>query len=193
MLPLLSIHVSNQMNRTFQSTYLKDRTLAIIMFIGGGSLMCIEIIAGLTIAPFFGSSVFVWGSVIGVFMGALSVGYVVGGRIAERSQKLRSLALMLLLSGLMILLVPWYGGAVCRALLELPLATFFSALLPFAASFLLYFAPTALLGMITPFAVRLAARDLSGIGTVVGSLYAWNALGSVTGGLLTTFVLSTVL
>ena len=57
------------------------------MFIAGGSLMCVEIIAGLTIAPFFGSSVFVWGSVIGVFMGALSLGYLAGGKIAERSQK----------------------------------------------------------------------------------------------------------
>jgi spermidine synthase len=186
------IHFSREMNRTFQNANLRDRTLAIIMFIGGGSLMSLEIIAGLTIAPFFGSSVFVWGSVIGVFMGALSLGYLVGGRLAERSQKPRNLALMLLLSGLTVLLIPWYGGAVCRALLESQLPSSFSVALPFAASLLLYFVPTALLGMITPFAVRLAARNLSGVGAVVGSLYAWNAFGSVTGGLATTFILSTL-
>ena len=185
------MHPSREISRTLQNRYLQDRTLAVIMFIAGGSLMCVEIIAGLTIAPFFGSSVFVWGSVIGVFMGALSLGYLAGGKIAERSQKPRNLALMLLLSGLTVLLVPWYGGAVCRALLESHLPSSFSAVLPFAASLLLYFAPTALLGMITPFAVRLAATNLSGVGTVVGSLYAWNTLGSVTGGLVTTFVFST--
>jgi spermidine synthase/MFS family permease len=179
------------MNQPLKSTYLKERTLAIIMFLAGGSLMCVEVIAGLAIAPFFGSSVFVWGSVIGVFMGALSVGYLAGGKIAERSQKLGILALMLLLSGLMVLLVPWYGGAVCRALFESHPPAFFSAVLPLTATILLYFAPTALLGMITPFAVRLAAKNLSGVGTVVGRLYAWNALGSVTGGLVTTFILST--
>ena len=183
---------SREMSRTPQNASLNDGTLAIIMVIAGGALMCLEIIAGLTIAPFFGSSVFVWGSVIGVFMGALSLGYVVGGKIAGRSQKPGDLALMLLFSGLTVLLVPWCGGAVCRALLESHLPASFSSVLPFVAAFILYFAPTALLGMITPFAVRLGARNLSGVGTVVGSLYAWNALGSVTGGLATTFILSTL-
>jgi spermidine synthase len=183
---------SREISRTPQNASLNDGTLAIIMVIAGGALMCLEIIAGLTIAPFFGSSVFVWGSVIGVFMGALSLGYVAGGKIAGRSQKPGNLALMLLSSGLTVLLVPWCGGAVCRALLESHLPASFSSVLPFVAALVLYFAPTALLGMITPFAVRLGTRNLSGVGTVVGSLYAWNALGSVTGGLATTFILSTL-
>jgi hypothetical protein len=141
---------SREISRTPQNASLKDGTLAIIMVIAGGSLMCLEIIAGLTIAPFFGSSVFVWGSVIGVFMGALSLGYLAGGKIAGRSQKPGNLALMLLLSGLTVLLVPWCGGAVCRALLESHLPASFSSVLPFVAALVLYFAPTALLGMITP-------------------------------------------
>src|SRR4030042_2479431 len=127
------------MKKTLKTSYLKERTLAIIMFIAGGSLMCVEIIAGLTIAPFFGSSVFVWGSVIGVFMGALSVGYLAGGKMAEKWQKLGILALMLLFSGLMVLLVPWYGRAVCRALIESHPPAFLSAVLPLAATVLLYF------------------------------------------------------
>ena len=154
--------------------------------------MCLEIIAGITIAPFFGSSVFVWGSVIGVFMGALSFGYLAGGKVAERSQKHANLCLMLLLCGLTVLLVPWYGAAFCRTLLESRPGSFIPAALPLVAALSLYFAPTALLGMIIPFGVRLGAKNLSGVGTVVGSLYAWNALGSVAGGLVTTFVLSTL-
>jgi spermidine synthase len=165
-----------------------DRLLALTMFIAGGCLMCVEIIAGLTIAPYFGSSIFVWGSVIGVFMGALSLGYVLGGKLAKRMQRSLILCLLLLCSGLFVLFVPWYGGAVCRILSGCRLPSPYGILLPLAAAALLYFPPTTLLGMISPLAVRLAAGNVPKVGGVVGRLYAWNALGSVAGGLATTFL-----
>jgi spermidine synthase/MFS family permease len=160
------------------------------MFITGGCLMNIEVTAGLTIAPFFGSSVFVWGSVIGVFMAGLSLGYAVGGRLAERSQRLLLLSALLLASGLLVLLVPWYGKTVSRLLLGFDAPSSLSPALPLAAAALLYFPPTALLGMISPVAVRIRAKEVRRVGSVVGRLYSWNALGSVAGGLVTTFILA---
>ncbi len=165
-----------------------DRLLKLTMFVAGGCLMSIEIVAGLTIAPFFGSSVFVWGSVIGVFMGALSLGYALGGRWSNRPQRVLTLALLLLFSGLLVLLVPLYGGAACRLISGSLIPSPYNVILPLAAACLLYFPPTTLLGMISPLAVRLAATNAPTVGAIVGRLYAWNALGSVAGGLATTFL-----
>jgi spermidine synthase/MFS family permease len=159
------------------------------MFIAGGCLMNVEIIAGLCIAPFFGSHVFVWGSVIGVFMAALSLGYILGGRLAERPQRAFLLSACLFASGILVLLVPWYGRAVCRMLLGFDLPSPLTPLLPLAAAAILFFPPTLFLGILSPLAVKIGARDIPGLGTAVGRLYGWNALGSVAGALVTTFVL----
>src|SRR5687768_16105057 len=68
--------------------------VSILVFIGGFSVMSLELLAGRVLAPYFGSSVHVWGSVIGVFMLALSIGYLLGGSLSTRRPRLGALGVL---------------------------------------------------------------------------------------------------
>ncbi len=169
------------------------RGLGFAVFSAGAVLMCVEIVGGLTIAPYFGSNVFVWGSVISVFMGALALGYMAGGKAADAGPRAWMLGGLLGAAGVLVLLVPWLGPVVNRALLEADLGQWLNPLRALAAVAALFFLPSMLLGMISPIAVRIASTGLGSIGRVVGRLYALNTLGSVGGALATTFVLTVFL
>jgi len=162
----------------------------LLVFVAGGCLMIVEIIGGRAIAPYFGSNVYVWGSVLGVFMGALSVGYALGGRVADASPRPWLLPALALGAACLVALVPTLGAPVCEWLLRTQPGPALRPLLPLAAAMGLYFLPSVLLGMIVPVAVRAAARSAASVGRVVGRVYALNALGSVAGALLCTFVLA---
>jgi spermidine synthase len=152
----------------------------------GGVLMALEILSSRILAPYFGNSVYVWGSIISVFLGALSLGYLWGGRLADRQPHLAALARLLALA------------AVCEEALLLAgprLAAAFGAwtgaspggtLLAAAA---LFGPASVLLATVSPYAVRLAARDLGQLGGTAGRLFALSTLGSLGGTLIATFVL----
>ena len=165
--------------------------LGLLVFAGGACLMGVEIVGGLAIAPYFGSNVFVWGSVISVFMGALSLGYVLGGMVADTNPGGGTLSALTLAAGALVAVVPLIGPRLCRALLRADLGPGLNPLLPLVAVVLLYFLPTMLLGMISPVAVRIASAALTSVGRVTGKVYAVTTLGSVFGALLSTFVLVT--
>ncbi|MFW6158377.1 MAG: fused MFS/spermidine synthase, partial [Planctomycetota bacterium] len=163
--------------------------LGLLVFAAGACLMCVEIIGAMAIAPYFGSTVYVWGSVLAVFMGALSLGYVLGGRVADVRPDVRVLSLLAVGAGLLVMLVPLAGAPVCGTLLRVDAGAVLNRLRPLVALLLLFFLPSMLLGMITPVAVRIASTALATVGRVVGRLYALNTLGSVVGALVSTFVL----
>ena len=164
--------------------------LGALVLVAGAGLMCAELIGGMTVAPYFGSNVFVWGSVISVFMAALSVGYVLGGSLANKGSSAGALSALAALAGLLVLAVPVICQPVCETLLSVDLGPAFNSLRPLAAVAIIYFLPTMLFGMILPVAVRIASTTLSTVGSVVGRLYALNALGSVAGALGTMFLLA---
>ncbi len=163
--------------------------LSLIVFAAGACLMCFEIIGAMTVAPYFGSTVYVWGSVLAVFMGALSLGYVLGGRVADVRPDVRLLSLLAAVAGLLVMVSPLIGPAVCGLLLRVDAGVVLNRFRPLIALALLFFLPSMLLGMITPIAIRVASTALSTVGSVVGRLYALNAVGSVVGTLIATFVL----
>ena len=162
--------------------------LGLTMFLSGACMMCIEIAGGLTIAPFFGSTVFVWGAVITVFMAGLSSGYALGGRIADRAASSIVLAAILFSAGVLAAVAPFAGKFVCE--LFAPFRSASTALAPSLAAIVLFFAPSMLLGMTAPLCVRLASTSLDRLGRTVGRLYAFNALGSVAGALAGAFIFS---
>lgn len=155
-----------------------------VVFAGGAVLMALEILSSRLLAPRFGSSVYVWGSIISVFLAALSVGYWWGGRLADRTPTMGGLGRMvtwaaatqvvLLLTGprLADLLGIWTGAA--------PWGTLVAATALFAP-------PSLLLATISPYAVRLAARDIEHLGHTAGRLYALSTVGSLVGTLGATF------
>lgn len=157
-----------------------------VVTVCGGVLMALEILSSRVLAPHFGNSVYVWGSIISVFLAALSLGYLLGGRLADRQPSIASLGRLLALA------------AACLAALQLfsaPLAAWLGALTggkpsgTLLAASVLFGPASVLLATVSPWAVRLAARDLGVLGKTAGQLFAFSTLGSLAGTLVATFLL----
>ncbi len=157
--------------------------LYFIVFLTGASVMVIELLGTRLIAPFYGASLYVWSSLISVTMIALAIGYFVGGRWADRAKR-TGLSLIIALAALFTLLIPLATRPVLLA--TDPLGLRGGA---FVSSLILFFPSLTMLGMVSPFAIKLATARLEGIGTSSGSIYAVSTVGSVIGTLLLGFFL----
>ena len=158
--------------------------LAATTFVCGGVIMTVELVAARAIAPLFGSSIYVWTSVIGVTLLALAIGYLAGGQLIDRWPNQSLLCGVLLLAGAS-LLVPVYA----RHAVLVPASRFglrFGSLL---ACTVLFGPPLLVLGTVAPIAVRLYSRSLEHLGKEVGLLYSVSTVGSFVGTLLTGFFL----
>jgi hypothetical protein len=152
----------------------------------GCFVMAIELLGGRLLAPFFGSSIYVWGAIITVFMLALSLGYLVGGRWSLRQPSLTRLAVILLVAAVTALpvvlgadqLLDWLSARVS----DPRTGSLLGALL-------LFLVPTAVSGMVSPYAVRLLVEDRQRSGERAGRLYFVSTFGSALGTLLTSFYL----
>jgi len=160
-----------------------------IVFLCGAIVMSYEILGSRVLAPNFGNSVFVWGSLISVFLAGLSSGYYLGGKIADIKPSIRKLAVIIVLPGLMMIGFPLYGSPISDLIFALDLGIRLSPLL---ASLILFFIPAVFLGMVSPYTVKLMICSLHTSGTTVGTLYAISTLGSIVGTLFTSFYLITV-
>lgn len=158
----------------------------LLAFSGGFVIMALELMGGRLLAPYFGSDIYVWGSIITVFMLSLSLGYLIGGRLTLRPTSLFRLGLIfsaaaVLLYPLMLISEPtmeWIFGHI-----EDPRYGSLTACL------FLFFIPTVILGMISPYCVRLLVDNTASAGAVAGRLYFVSTLGSALGTLLTSFYL----
>ena len=164
--------------------------LRLIAFISGAALMGLEIVGSRVLAPYFGSSVFVWGSLIAVVLAALSIGAYSGGRLADRMPSGPPLAGLLGLAGVMALVLPWVAAAVNRAVFVADLGPRGGPLL---ASVVLFAIPGVALGAVTPFIVRMLADRVDRVGGVAGTVSALSAAGSIIGTLGTAFYLIPVM
>ncbi len=160
--------------------------VAVTVFGCGWVLMALEILGGRMLAPDFGSGVSVWGSVISVFLLALSVGYYLGGLVSQRFPAGAGLALVILLAAASILPVAWWHRALGERIVEMELSEQWGSLL---AAGTLFFVPSALLGAVSPYAVRLVTRSVTAAGASAGTLYALSTVGSFLGCLTTAFYL----
>ncbi|MBI2972360.1 MAG: fused MFS/spermidine synthase [Armatimonadetes bacterium] len=160
--------------------------LRLVVFGSGAVLMGLEIVGSRILAPYFGSSVYVWGSLISIFLAALSLGYYLGGMTADRWPKPGMLAATLSVAGVLILLLPVISRPVLEAFSNWDFGPRMSPLL---ASIVLFVLPSILMGATSPFAIKLAATDLATVGHTAGILYAISTAGSIVGTLLTAFVL----
>jgi spermidine synthase len=154
------------------------------VFVSGAVLMALEMTGSRVLAIHFGSSIYVWGAIIGIFLAALSLGYYSGGMLADKKPTFFLLNLLLLIAGFWLMLIPFYANATCRAVLRLNPG---ERLGPLLSTTILFGGPSVLLGMVSPYSVRLAARELERMGNVSGRLYALSTFGSIAGTLLTAF------
>lgn len=148
----------------------------------GAAVMVIEVLGSRVVGPFFGVSLFVWTSLISVTMISLALGYWFGGVLADRRGHSSDLYALIAAAGVCVLLIPWLKAPVLEACLPLGLRTG-----AFVSSLILFGPALLLLGCVSPYLVKIAARTVSNIGRTVGGLYALSTVGSVAGTALTGF------
>ncbi len=160
--------------------------VAITVFGCGWVLMGLEIVGGRMLSPDFGSGVWTWGSIISVFLAALSIGYFVGGLLSQRCPHGLGLAVVIFAAAVSIVPVAIWHRTASGWFADLGLHERWGALLAATA---LFFVPSMLLGMVSPYAVRLVTQDVTTVGTRAGTLYAISTVGSCLGCLFTSFYL----
>lgn len=159
-------------------------TAYIITFIASFCILVIEIVAGRILAPFVGVSLYTWTSIIGVVLTGISIGAYLGGRLADRFPRRKTLGWLLLLSGMTTLLIPPVTNLV--AAYHFPVSLMVRILI---VTVITFFIPSCVLGMISPVVVRLAIQNVEGMGRIVGKIYAVSTLGSILGTFATGFFL----
>ena len=163
--------------------------ISVIVFICGAVVMSFEILGSRVLAPNFGSSVFVWGSLISVFLTGLSAGYYLGGRIADRNPSSRKLGLMIIAPGVLFLTFPLYSAPITDWIFIQDLGVRLS---PLIASLVLFLLPSFFLGIVSPYTAKLMICSLHTSGKTIGTLYALSTFGSIIGTLVTSFYLITI-
>jgi spermidine synthase len=157
---------------------LKKHFLELIVFFCGAVVMIYEIAGSRVLGPYLGTSIFIWTSLIGIILGSLSLGYWLGGRLADRKPTFSALAWIILLSAVLVGITTM----IKEPFLTL-LPRFISGLKwqSVIASIILFAPASVFLGMVSPYAVRLKIKALQTSGTTVGQLYAISTFGSIAG------------
>jgi spermidine synthase len=154
------------------------------VFVSGAVVLGMEIAASRVLAPFFGNSLFVWGSLIGVVLAGLALGYWAGGWLADRLPTPAVLAGVMGLGALFVLAIPALDEPVLEAIVRWDPGP---RLNPLFAAIALFGAPSVILAGVAPIAVRLRARSLTTLGQTAGRLFAISTAGSIAGTFATAF------
>jgi hypothetical protein len=152
----------------------------------GFYVMLVELLSGRLIAPSFGSSIYVWGSVIFVFMLGLSIGYLLGGIYSRFQPSVVRLCGILITSALTTVPILLFGTAVLDFVFNTITDPRFGSLVTCLGLFLV---PTIFAGMVSPYAIRIIVKNKESSGHDAGYLYFISTLGSSFGTLLTAFYL----
>jgi spermidine synthase len=157
------------------------------VFITGASVLILEVVAVRILSPYYGNTIFTVSSVISVILLALSVGYYVGGALADRRPSLEWFFSIILAGGVLLLAFHLIGIVTLPKIG--PALSIVSG--PLVSAGLLFLAPALLLGAVAPYAVKLhsLAAPNTGVGRTAGAIFFWSTLGSITGSLLAGFVL----
>ncbi len=160
----------------------KPLYLLFTVFISGMTTLAVELSASRLLDPYFGTSNVVWANLIGLILVYLSVGYFIGGRLADRYPHPRVLYSITGVAAVLIGAVPFIARPVLL-LASRGFATYSAGLLlgSFIGVLLLFALPVTLLGFVSPFAIRLAMRDVRSAGDIAGRIYGISTLGSILG------------
>ncbi len=156
--------------------------LILLVFVAGACSLAVELSASRLLAPYFGTSLFVWANLIGLILLYLTIGYYIGGRLADRYPRPGVLYLLTTIAAFLIGLIPF----ISRPILSWSLTSFatysVSVFYGSLVSVILLFAiPMILLGCVSPFAIRLRIEQVGKSGHTAGQLYALSTAGSILG------------
>ncbi|MGA8247996.1 MAG: fused MFS/spermidine synthase [Nocardioides sp.] len=169
---------------------IQSRSLEVLVFAVGAGALGAEIAAARLMAPWFGASTIVWANTIAIVLLSLSLGYALGGRLADRDPRPAGLARIVLTASVLLAIVPFVSGPFLRqaanAVDRLSAAIFIGSLVGVGV---LVAIPLLLLGMVSPYALRLAVDRVDATGRTAGRLYAISTLGSLVGTFLAALLL----
>jgi predicted membrane-bound spermidine synthase len=169
---------------------IRSRSLELLVFTVGAGALGAEIAAARLMAPWFGASTIVWANTIAIVLLSLSVGYAVGGRLADRDPRPAGLARIVLTASVLLAIVPFVSGPFLRlaatAVDQISAAIFVGSLVGVGV---LLAIPLLLLGMVSPYALRLAVDTVDATGRTAGRLYAISTVGSLVGTFLAALLL----
>lgn len=157
---------------------MKKYFLEIVVFLCGAVVMIFEIVGSRVLGPYLGTSIFIWTSLIGIILGSLSLGYWIGGIVADRRHSYSLLAWIILLAALSIGLTTLVKETFLVYLPHLIAGLKWQSV---TASIFLFAPASIFLGMVSPYAVRLKIKALQTSGSTVGTLYAISTVGSIAG------------
>ncbi|NQV71244.1 MAG: fused MFS/spermidine synthase [Pseudohongiella sp.] len=146
--------------------------------------MTIEMLGARIMAPYFGGSLSVWGSIITVFMLALSLGYLIGGRLSTRNPNPVTFAMFFIGAAVFSLPIILFADSIMKPIFMAIEDPRYGSLL---ASLFIYLIPTSILGMISPYSIRLLVDRSEHSGHMAGLLFFISTLGSAAGTLGTSF------
>lgn len=166
--------------------HIRNYTLELAVFSCGAVVMIFELVGSRVLGPYVGTSIYVWTSLIGIVLGSLSLGYYIGGKISDQHASLRELSHII------------FAAAVCLGLMTFikdPFLAFLqtnihSIRLNSLIAGVVLFSPTSvILGIVSPYTVKLKLNQLANSGTTIGNLYALSTVGSIVGTFLSGFYL----
>jgi len=170
---------------TLGSTLFNNVVIAAV-FINGFAIMGIELLGGRVLSPYFGTSVYVWGSIITIFMLSLSLGYLWGGRLSSRKPSAKVFALFFVAAAILSLPIIFFADWTMTQVFMVVEDPRYGSLL---SAILLYFLPICFMGMVSPYSIRLLVSSQEHSGRMAGLLYFISTLGSALGTLMTSFYL----
>lgn len=165
---------------------MKQYFLEVVVFVCGAVVMILELVGSRVLAPYLGTSIIVWTSLIGIILGSLSLGYWWGGRFADRNPSSKKLAALIAIAAFFIIFIALYKTPIL-VYFEYQVKNLYAGAV--LATVCLFAVPSVLLGMVSPYAVRLKMQDVARSGTTVGNLYAISTVGSIMGTFLAGFLL----
>ncbi len=164
-------------------TPLKIRLLLLTSFVTGTILMSLEMVGSRLLAPYFGNSIYVWGNLIGIFMLSLSIGYYVGGKLADKYKSVRFLYIIILSAAIYILLTLFIYKPLLSQLSKL--GQMYGSVVATVALFAL---PMVLLSFVPPIIISLVSEGKK-IGSAVGTVNSISTIGNIFGVYFSTFIL----
>lgn len=156
--------------------------LILLVFVAGACSLAIELSASRLLAPYFGTSLFVWSNLIGLILLYLTLGYYLGGRLADRFPRPGVLYALTIVAAFLVSLIPFLSKPILHwsqsAFASYSIGVFYGSLV---AVILLFAIPMILLGCVSPFAIRLRIEQVGKSGRTAGQLYAISTAGSILG------------
>ena len=169
----------------------KNAFIYMTAFFCGMSVMAVELSASRLLAPYFGTSQIIWTVIIGFIMISLSIGNILGGRAADKYNSMDKLFGLIWIAAIWIAVIPLLGKYII-ALCVLLLMWIMPSNLLIAGSILscmiIFSFPLIILGMASPYLVKMGVKDMKNNGKTTGEIYALSTIGSIIGTFIPTFL-----